>query len=458
MFAENQNYEILTPSGWQDFRGITETENKELVRITLKNNCSVDATLNHYFFKENQKVQVSALIVGDSIDTVDGAVEIVKIEPIGAGLVYDIIEVADPNHLFIVNDLIITKNCDEFSYVRPSIAREFWVSISPTLSTGGKALITSTPNSDEDQFAQIWKQANRCTDEWGNTTPVGTNGFKAFRSYWHEHPERDDQWKREEMGRIGEERFRREHDCDFVTADETLINSVKLLEMQGSEPTERQGQVRWYQKPKTDRLYLVALDPSLGTGGDMSAIEVFEVPTMIQIAEWQHNRTPIQKQIQVLKEIVKQCSDFAGATNVYYSVENNTLGEAALVSISEIGEENIAGVFLSEPASLGHARRHRKGFTTTSKSKLAACAKLKSLVENDRITITSKNLISELKTFISSGVSFAAKYGETDDLVMALMLVVRMSQVLKNYYPELEQQISDRQDEIIKPMPFIAVF
>jgi hypothetical protein len=220
MFAENQNYEILTPSGWQDFRGITETENKELVRITLKNNCSVDATLNHYFFKENQKVQVSALIVGDSIDTVGGAVEIVKIEPIGAGLVYDIIEVADPNHLFIVNDLIITKNCDEFSYVRPSIAREFWVSISPTLSTGGKALITSTPNSDEDQFAQIWKQANRCTDEWGNPTPVGINGFKAFRSYWHEHPERDDQWKREEMGRIGEERFRREHDC--ITGDSVI--------------------------------------------------------------------------------------------------------------------------------------------------------------------------------------------------------------------------------------------
>lgn len=347
---------------------------------------------------------------------------------------------------------------DEFSYVRPSIAREFWVSISPTLSTGGKALITSTPNSDEDQFATIWKQANRCTDEWGNPTPLGVNGFKAFRSYWYEHPERDEQWKRDEMGRIGEERFRREHDCDFVTADETLINSMKLLEMQGQDPVELQGQVRWYQKPKPDRMYLVALDPSLGTGGDMAAIEVFEVPTMIQVAEWQHNRTPVQKQIQVLKEIAKRCSETAGVNNVYYSVENNTLGEAALVSISEIGEENIDGVFLSEPARAGQTRRYRKGFTTTSKSKLAACAKLKSLVENDKITIISKNLVSELKTFISSGVSFAAKYGETDDLVMALMLVVRMSQVLKNYHPELEQQISDRQDEFIEPMPFIAMF
>lgn len=246
--------------------------------------------------------------------------------------------------------------------------------------------------------------------------------------------------------------------CEFLIEEETLISSIKLLEMQGQDPAELQGQVRWYRKPQKDRLYLVALDPSLGTGGDMAAIEVFEVPTMIQVAEWQHNRTPVQKQIQVLKEIVKRCSDWAGVNNVYYSVENNTLGEAALVSISEIGEENIAGVFLSEPARAGQTRRYRKGFTTTPKSKLAACAKLKSLVENNKITIISKNLVSELKTFVSSGVSFAAKYGETDDLVMALMLVVRMSQVLKNYHPELEQQISDRQDEFIEPMPFIAIF
>ena len=35
---------------------------------------------------------------------------------------------------------------DEFAFVRPNIASEFWTSITPTLSTGGKAIITSTPN------------------------------------------------------------------------------------------------------------------------------------------------------------------------------------------------------------------------------------------------------------------------------------------------------------------------
>jgi len=102
---------------------------------------------------------------------------------------------------------------DEFAFVPPNVASEFWTSISPTLATGGKAIITSTPNSDEDQFALIWKEANKRFDEHGNTTPVGKNGFFPFKAHWQEHPDRDEKWKTEEMSRIGEERFRREHEC-----------------------------------------------------------------------------------------------------------------------------------------------------------------------------------------------------------------------------------------------------
>ena len=55
---------------------------------------------------------------------------------------------------------------DEFAFVRPNIAKEFWTSIRPTLATGGGAIITSTPNSDEDEFALIWKKANKTEDEY----------------------------------------------------------------------------------------------------------------------------------------------------------------------------------------------------------------------------------------------------------------------------------------------------
>lgn len=102
---------------------------------------------------------------------------------------------------------------DEFAFVPPRVAREFWTSISPTLSTGGKCIITSTPNQDDDQFAQIWKQAIRRVDEFGNETETGINGFRPFIATWDCHPDRDQNWADNERAKIGEERFRREHLC-----------------------------------------------------------------------------------------------------------------------------------------------------------------------------------------------------------------------------------------------------
>ena len=244
--------------------------------------------------------------------------------------------------------------------------------------------------------------------------------------------------------------------CEFIIYDETLINPIMLTEMAGIDPVERQGQVRWYKRPERDKTYVVALDPSLGTGSDPAAIQVFELPGLKQVAEWSHNKTIVQRQVVILKEICQHITETIGTQNsVYYSVENNTLGEAALVAISELGEENIAGVFLSEPKRSAAGMRHRKGFTTTNKSKLAACSKLKSLVETKRMTIASKALISELKTFVASGNSYAAKVGETDDLVMSTLLAIRMMQLLQNFDANLDAEIRDGADNFIEPMPFI---
>jgi hypothetical protein len=344
--------------------------------------------------------------------------------------------------------------CDEFAFVRPTIASEFWTSITPTLATGGKCIITSTPNSDEDQFAQIWRGANKCFDEQGNETPVGINGFKAYRSQWQEHPDRDEAWAAQMRAQLGEERFRREMECEFIIFDETLINPLHLTEMAGIDPIEKQGQIRWYKRPEKDHTYVVALDPSLGTGSDPAAIQVFEMPGLKQVAEWSHNKTIVQRQCVILKEICQYLVEVAGTNNVYYSVENNTLGEAALVAINEIGEENIPGTFLSEPRKGGAGIRYRKGFTTTNKSKLSACAKFKSLIETRRLHVASKALVSELKTFVAHGASYAAKPGETDDLVMSLILIVRMAQMLQSFDSQLDLTMKDSLEDIVEPMPF----
>ena len=326
--------------------------------------------------------------------------------------------------------------CDEFAFVPPNIADEFWTSISPTLATGGKAIITSTPNSDEDTFAIIWKEANKKFDEFGNEQSVGINGFFPFTCAWSEHPDRDEVWERTERGRIGEERFRREYNCEFLVYDETLINSICLAGLEGKEPVSRMGQTRWYKTINKESIYVVTLDPSLGTGGNSAAIEVFELPSFTQVAEWQHNLTPIQGQIRVLRDILKYIGEELGdgvSNNLYWSIENNTVGEAGLVCIKDIGEENFNGLFVSEPVRKGHVRKFRKGFNTTHGSKIGASARLKYLIESGKMKINSKPLISELKTFIATGVTFKAKSGEQDDLVSALLLMVRLSQVLADW-------------------------
>jgi len=340
---------------------------------------------------------------------------------------------------------------DEFAFVRPSIAKEFWTAITPTLSTGGKAIITSTPNSDEDQFAFIWKGANKTEDEFGNTTELGINGFRAYRAEWHEQPGRDQKWADEMKAQLGEDRFNREIGCEFIIADETLINPNTLLMLEGIEPVSRMGQVRWYQKPVKGSIYTVSLDPSLGTGSDPAAIQIFEANTVTQIGEWKHNKTDIPTQIKLIAQINKYIVECTGEpNNLYYSVENNSIGEAALVSLNEYGENNIPGTFISEPG------KKRKGFNTTNKSKLTACAKFKTLLESKKLTINSRSLISELKAFVAHAGSYAAKIGDTDDLIMASLLNVRMIQELGSYHFELDSYVRDH-EEFLAPLPFFAV-
>mgnify|MGYP003638132731 FL=1 len=346
--------------------------------------------------------------------------------------------------------------CDEFAFVQPNIAEEFWTSISPTLATGGRAIITSTPNSDEDTFATIWKQAENKFDEHGNEQELGSNGFHSFIAHWSEHPDRDEKWKVAEVGRIGEEKFRREYGCEFLVFDETLINSIKLAAMEGENPIINMGQTRWYKKPSPSYTYCVALDPSMGTGGDNAAIQVFELPSYEQVAEWKHNTTAIPGQIRVLADICNYIvAETKNPNGCYWSVENNGIGEACLIVINDYGEENIPGLFVSEAIRKGHVRKFRKGFNTTHGTKITACSRLKTMIENDKMTVSSKPLISELKGYVATGSSFQAKAGIGDDLVSATLLAIRMMDVLKDWDPRVYNTFTQAEsmDDYDAPMP-----
>ena len=352
---------------------------------------------------------------------------------------------------------------DEFAFVKPRIAEEFWTAMAPTLATGGKCIITSTPNSDEDKFAEIWTGASKTIDEYGNDTSdgLGINGFRAFTAHYSEVPGRDDAWAVKESAKIGADRFRREYGCEFITADETLINAVTLLNLQGVEPLFKLGQTRWYDMIQANKTYLVALDPSAGVGQDYSCIQVFSLPDMRQVAEWSHNRTSIPQQVKTMQGIInhiwnemKKLHDQKGDPEIYFTLENNSWGEAAVVSIDEMGEDTFNGIWLHEPKVKGVSRL-RRGLNTNVRSKALACMKMKSLVESGKLTLLSKQLVRQLKFFVAKGNGFAGKVGEHDDAVMAALLCVRMMQMVTRWDEDIGNLMKDEflDDGMVEPLP-----
>ena len=351
---------------------------------------------------------------------------------------------------------------DEFAFVKPRIAEEFWTAMSPTLATGGKCIITSTPNSDEDKFAEIWFGANKTVDDYGNDTSdgLGVNGFAAFTAHYSEVPGRDEVWADRERAKITIDRFRREYGCEFVTADETLVNASTLLQLQGVEPIFKTGQTRWYDQIKANKTYLVALDPSAGVGKDFSCIQVYSLPDMAQVAEWTHNRTSIPQQVKTLQSIInfihsemRKLGEQRGEPEIYFTLENNSWGEAAIVTIEEMGEDTFNGIWLHEPKVKGVSRL-RRGLNTNVRSKAMACTKLKSLVESNKLSLRSKTLIRQLKFFVAKGNSFEGKVGENDDAVMATILCVRMMQMVTRWDEEIGNLMKDEfLEQHDEPMP-----
>ena len=166
----------------------------------------------------------------------------------------------------------------------------------------------------------------------------------------------------------------------------------------------------------------------------------------------------------ILQELDTQLKDL-GTPNpeLYWTVENNAMGEGAIVSIEEMDESKFPGFFMHEPRRAGQQRRDvhkRKGYNTTHKAKITACTKLKHYIESGKMTVNSRNLIRELKLFVAKGNSYSAKLGENDDLVSATLLCCRLVQYLTRYDPVFEKSLGlrdedDEGDGSVVPMPMI---
>lgn len=310
--------------------------------------------------------------------------------------------------------------CDELAFVNQRIQTEFWSSITPTLSTGGSAIITSTPNGDQGLFAELWRGSE-----------MGNNEFKSLYVPWDAPPERDEAFKIKMIGEVGEQKWKQEFECQFISSDALLISSMFMQQV--TQEIKKYPMIRDVKNVKfwhdivQDGTYIVGVDPATGGGEDYSVIEVFKFPEMVQIAEYRSNTMSTVELYGILKNLLNYI--LSKNCQVYYSIENNGVGQG-IIALYENDENPPECEFVEDGTSKS------RGMVTTSKSKMASCVTFKQMFETLGMQIRSPTLLSELKSFARHKGSYAAQPGASDDCVSALLIVIRILQELATFDDE----------------------
>src|ERR1700733_11108637 len=176
---------------------------------------------------------------------------------------------------------------DEFAFVPPHIADDFFDSVYPTISSGKttKIIIVSTPKG-MNKFYRMWMEATNNR----NDPTVNWNGFNAIEVHWSEVPGRDDAWKKSTIAKIGEAAFKQEFECDFIGSSNTLIDSETLKAMIWSKvrsyrmkysdfPDGTRHMLDVHQEPQPNHQYVLCADVAGGKELDYSAFVIIDITT-----------------------------------------------------------------------------------------------------------------------------------------------------------------------------------
>jgi hypothetical protein len=108
---------------------------------------------------------------------------------------------------------------DEFAHINQRLARSFWRSVYPTLSSSrvSQCIISSTPDGVDNLFYEIWDKANK-----------GKNSFKWKRVDYWEVPGHDDAWAEQQKADFGEEEFAQEYELSFDRKSNLLLSASDL--------------------------------------------------------------------------------------------------------------------------------------------------------------------------------------------------------------------------------------
>ena len=301
---------------------------------------------------------------------------------------------------------------DEAAIIPNNVAEEFFTSTYPTIMAGEttKVLLTSTPLG----YNHFWK--------YWNDAQEGRNGFVALQIPYWKIPGRDQKWAEEQKSVLGELKFNQEVLCTFLGSSNTLISPDTIARMSPIPFMHEKDGLDILEYPVPGHVYFTTVDTSRGIGGDYSAftvIDTTEYPYKI-VAKYRNNKISPLLYPTVIHKVSK---DYNSA---YVLVEINDIGQqVADIIHNDLEYENM--IWVGSDARYGQVlsssgRSSILGVRTTKQVKRIGCATLKSLVEENKLLVFDRDIISEFSTFIEHNGVFQADEGYNDDLTMTLVL------------------------------------
>ena len=301
---------------------------------------------------------------------------------------------------------------DEAAIIPNNIAEEFFTSTYPTIMAGEttKVLLTSTPLG----YNHFWKYWNDATE--------GRNGFVALQIPYWKIPGRDEKWAADQKSVLGELKFNQEVLCTFLGSSNTLIAADTIARLSPVPFMYEKDGLDVLEYPVPGHVYFTTVDTSRGVGGDYSAftvIDTTEYPYKI-VAKYRNNKISPLLYPTVVHKVSKDYN------NAYVLVEINDIGQqVADIIHNDLEYENM--IWVGTDTRYGQVlsssgRSSVLGVRTTKQVKRIGCATLKSLVEENKLLVFDRDVISEFSTFIEHNGVFQADEGYNDDLTMTLVL------------------------------------
>lgn len=348
---------------------------------------------------------------------------------------------------------------DEAAFIEGNRGEEFYTAAQPSLSTGGKSILISTPNGHDPLYYVAYKNAK-----------TGRNNFNIVEMRWFEDPRYNKGMKWLLKDQMTEELIEEKEEWDFDTWQKMIkegweptspwfedmcaqlnhnkrsISQELLCDFQGSgdqviddkyikfhednnvmEPLRKEwidGNMWIWEDPIQGHKYIMAIDAASGSADDFGSIWILDFDTGNQVAEYHGKVSP---------DILGEIGHYYGESYNAYVVVDVTggYGISTVLKMLELGYP-VKRMYYDTPIGIDMLENNKQLQKYMSNGRMPGLNFQKNrntiVMEGEKairmnsIKIRSIRTLTELPTFVYINNRPDHTKGSHDDLLMALFM------------------------------------